>query len=105
MCPAGYSIYAATKGALDVITGVLAKELAPRKIRVNSVNPGATLSEGAKAAGVLGDGGAFESQMVAMTPLGRVGQPSDIAKVVVFLASADSAWLTGEIVLASGGLR
>ena len=105
MCPPGYSIYAATKGALDAITGVLAKELAPRRIRVNSVNPGATLSEGARAAGVFGEGGEFEKQMVAMTPLGRLGTPADIAKVVAFLASDDSGWLTGEVILASGGLR
>jgi 3-oxoacyl-[acyl-carrier protein] reductase len=105
MCPPGYSIYAASKGALDAVTGVLAKELAPRRIRVNSVNPGATLSEGARAAGVLGEGGEFEKRMVAMTPLGRLGTPSDIARVVAFLASDDSGWLTGEIILASGGLR
>jgi 3-oxoacyl-[acyl-carrier protein] reductase len=105
MCPPGYSIYAASKSALDAITGVLAKELAPRKIRVNSVNPGATLSEGTQAAGLYGVGSEFEMQLVAMTPLGRVGTPADIAKVAVFLASDDSGWLTGEIILASGGLR
>ncbi len=105
MCPPGYSIYAASKSALDAITGVLAKELAPRKIRVNSVNPGATLSEGTQAAGLYGVGSEFEKQLVAMTPLGRIGAPADIAKVVVFLASADAGWLTGEIILASGGLR
>jgi 3-oxoacyl-[acyl-carrier protein] reductase len=105
MCPPGQSIYAASKGALDAITGVLAKELAAREIRVNSVNPGATLSEGARAAGVLGVGGDIEKHLIAITPLGRIGQPSDIAKVVVFLASDDSGWLTGEIILASGGLR
>ena len=105
MCPPGYSIYAASKGALDAITGVLAKELAPRKIRVNSVNPGATLSAGARAAGLYGVGSEFEKKLVALTPLGRIGTPSDIARIVVFLASDDSGWLTGEIVLASGGLR
>jgi 3-oxoacyl-[acyl-carrier protein] reductase len=105
MCPPGYSIYAASKSALDAVTGVLAKELAPRKIRVNSVNPGATLSEGTRAAGLYGVGSEFEKQLVAMTPLGRVGTPADIAKVAVFLASGDSGWLTGEIILASGGLR
>jgi 3-oxoacyl-[acyl-carrier protein] reductase len=105
MCPPGYSIYAASKSAVDAITGVLAKELASRKIRVNSVNPGATLSEGTQAAGLYGVGSDFEKQLVAMTPLGRVGTPADIAKVVVFLASDDSGWLTGEIILASGGLR
>jgi 3-oxoacyl-[acyl-carrier protein] reductase len=105
MCPPGYSIYSASKAALDAITGVLAKELAPRKIRVNSVNPGATLSEGTRASGLYGVGGEFEKQLVAMTPLGRIGTPEDIARVVVFLASDDSGWLTGEIILASGGLR
>jgi 3-oxoacyl-[acyl-carrier protein] reductase len=105
MCPPGYSVYAASKAALDAVTGVLAKELAPRKIRVNSVNPGATLSEGTRAAGLYGTGSEFEKQLVAMTPLGRVGTPEDIAKIVAFLASDDSGWLTGEVILASGGLR
>jgi 3-oxoacyl-[acyl-carrier protein] reductase len=105
MHPPNYSLYAATKGALDALTGVLAKELAGRHIRVNSVNPGATLSEGTRAAGLYGTDSEFEKQLVAMTPLGRIGTPSDIAKVAVFLASDDSGWLTGEIILASGGLR
>lgn len=105
MCPPGFSIYAASKSALDAITGVLAKELAPRKIRVNSVNPGATLSEGTKSADLYGAGSEFERKLVAMTPLGRIGMPSDIAKVVCFLASDDAGWLTGEVILASGGLR
>jgi len=105
MCPPGYSIYAASKSALDAVTRSLAKELAPRGIRVNSVNPGATLSEGTKSAGLYGAGSEFERQLVAMTPLGRIGTPSDIAKVVSFLASDESAWLTGEVILASGGLR
>jgi 3-oxoacyl-[acyl-carrier protein] reductase len=105
MCPPGYAVYTASKAALDAITGVLAKELAARRIRVNSVNPGATLSEGARAAGLYGVDSAFEKQLVAMTPLGRVGTPADVAKVVAFLASDDAGWLTGEIILASGGLR
>jgi 3-oxoacyl-[acyl-carrier protein] reductase len=105
MLPPNYSVYAASKGALDAVTGVLAKELAPRNIRVNSVNPGATLSEGTRAAGLYGVGSEFEKQLVALTPLGRTGTPSDVAKVVLFLASDDSGWLTGEIILASGGLR
>lgn len=105
MCPPGYSIYAASKSALDAVTRVLSKELAPRGIRVNSVNPGATLSEGTKSAGLYGAGSEFERQLVSMTPLGRIGTPSDIAKVVTFLASDDSGWLTGEVILASGGLR
>lgn len=105
MYPPGYSVYSASKGALDAVTGVLARELAPRKIRVNSVNPGATLSEGTRAAGLYGVGSEFERQLVARTPLGRIGTPSDIARVVAFLASDDSGWLTGEIILASGGQR
>jgi len=105
MYPPGYSVYTASKAGLDAVTGVAAKELAPRKIRVNSVNPGATFSDGARAAGLLGMGSEFEKHSLALTPLGRIGTPADIAKVVVFLASDDSGWLTGEIVLASGGLR
>lgn len=105
MCPPGFSIYAASKSALDAITRVLAKELAPRNIRVNSVNPGAVQSEGTQAAGLYGVGNDFEKNLIEMTPLGRIGMPSDIAKVVKFLAAEDSGWLTGEIILASGGLR
>lgn len=105
MCPPGYSIYSASKSALDAITGVLSKELAARKIRVNSVNPGATLSEGTQTAGLYGVESDFEKQLIAMTPLNRIGTPADIARVVVFLASDDSGWLTGEIIQASGGLR
>ncbi|MEJ1977019.1 MAG: glucose 1-dehydrogenase [Acetobacteraceae bacterium] len=97
------AVYTATKGAVDAITRVLAKELAPKKIRVNSINPGGVETEGTHTAGVIGSD--FETQMVALTPLGRMGQPEDIAPVAVFLASADSGWLTGEIILASGGMR
>ncbi|QDV28666.1 3-oxoacyl-[acyl-carrier-protein] reductase FabG [Planctopirus ephydatiae] len=103
--PPGYAIYSASKAGLDAVTGVLAKELAPRKIRVNSVNPGATLSEGTKEAGLYGVESELEKHLVAMTPLGRMGTPQDIARVVAFLASDDSGWLTGEVILASGGLR
>lgn len=102
--PPEFSIYAASKSGLDAITGVLAKELALRGIRVNSVNPGATLSEGTKEAGLYGVGSDFERTLVGMTPLGRIGTPQDIARVVVFLASEDSGWLTGEIIHATGGL-
>ncbi len=102
--PSGYSIYAASKSGLDAVTGVLAKELGTRGIRVNSVNPGATLSEGTKEAGLYGVGSDIEKQLVSSTPLGRIGTPIDIARVVVFLASDDSAWLTGEIIHATGGL-
>src|ERR1700746_3461927 len=103
--PPGYAVYTASKAGLDAVTGVLAKELAPRKIRVNSVNPGATFSEGTRAAGLLGTASEFEKQSLALTPLGRIGTPEDVAKVVAFLASDDSGWLTGEIILATGGLR
>lgn len=103
--PAGYSVYAACKAGLDAITGVLSKELSTRRIRVNSVNPGATLSEGTKAAGLYGVESDLEEQLIALTPLGRLGTPRDIAKVVAFLASEDAGWLTGEVIVASGGLR
>jgi 3-oxoacyl-[acyl-carrier protein] reductase len=105
MCPPGYAIYAASKSALDAITGVLARELGPRRIRVNSINPGATLSEGTHSAGLYGVGSEVERRLVELTPLGRIGTPSDIARVATFLASDDSDWLTGEVILASGGLR
>ena len=103
--PPNQSIYNATKGAVDAITRGLAKELGPKKIRVNSINPGATATEGARTAGLIGVGGDLEKQLLAMTPLGRIAQPSDIAPIAVFLASDEASWLTGEIVLASGGLR
>ncbi|MFO1008381.1 MAG: glucose 1-dehydrogenase [Planctomycetaceae bacterium] len=103
--PPGYSIYAASKAGLDAVTCVLAKELAPRNLRVNSVNPGATLSEGTQAAGLYGVGSDMEKQLVALTPLGRMGTPADIARVVAFLASDASGWLTGEVLFATGGLR
>ncbi|MCW3096314.1 MAG: gdhI 2 [Chthonomonadaceae bacterium] len=96
-------IYTATKGAVDTVTRGLAKELASRKIRVNSINPGSTETEGTHTGGFIGSD--FEKQMVAQTPLGRLGQPEDIARVAVFLASEDAAWLTGETIVASGGLR
>jgi 3-oxoacyl-[acyl-carrier protein] reductase len=95
------AVYAATKHAVDGITRVLGKELAPKKIRVNSINPGLVATEG--AAGFLGSD--LEKQLVALTPFGRVGQVTDIAPVAVFLASQDSGWITGELLLASGGAR
>ncbi len=102
--PPGMVVYTATKGAVDAITHVLAKELSPRKIRVNSINPGSVDTEGVRTMGMIGSD--FEKQMIAMTPLGRMGVPEDIAPVAIFLASADSAWMmTGEILLASGGMR
>lgn len=96
-------VYAATKGALDTVTNVLANELAPRNIRVNTLAPGGVETEGAHQAGVIGSD--FEKQIVAATPLGRLGQPQDIAKVALFLASEDSAWITGERITVSGGLK
>jgi 3-oxoacyl-[acyl-carrier protein] reductase len=103
LTPPGSSIYTATKGAVDAITHVLAKELGPKKIRVNSINPGMVETEGVHAAGFIGSD--FEKNAVAQTPLGRIGQPQDIATIAGFLASDDSAWLTGELVKAGGGLR
>jgi 3-oxoacyl-[acyl-carrier protein] reductase len=96
-------IYAATKSAVDSITRGLAKELGARNIRVNAIAPGGTASEGLAAAGILGSD--LEKQIVGITPLGRFGQPEDIARVAVFLASDDSSWLTGERITASGGWR
>jgi 3-oxoacyl-[acyl-carrier protein] reductase len=97
------SVYSATKGALDTLTDVLARELAPKKIRVNAIAPGGVETEGLVAAGVVGSD--FEKQMISGTPLGRLGQPDDIARVALFLASDQSAWLTGERISASGGFR
>lgn len=96
-------VYSATKSALDAVTIALAKELAPRGIRVNTLAPGGVDTEGTHAAGVMGSD--FEKQMVAQTPLGRIGRPDDIARVAVFLASDDAGWITGERLTASGGLR
>jgi 3-oxoacyl-[acyl-carrier protein] reductase len=101
--PPNSAVYTGTKGALDAITGVLARELGPRKIRVNSLNPGMVETEGTHSGGYIGSD--LEKTLVAQTPLGRIGQPDDIADVAVFLASNDSRWLTGEVLLASGGLR
>ena len=101
--PPSSAVYTATKGAVDAITGVLARELGPKKIRVNSINPGVVETEGTHSGGFIGSD--FEKGVVAQTPLGRTGQPGDIAPVAVFLASDDSAWLTGEQLLATGGLR
>jgi 3-oxoacyl-[acyl-carrier protein] reductase len=96
-------VYSATKGAVDSITGVLARELGARKIRVNSINPGGVETEGTHSGGIIGSD--FANQLVARTALGRFGQPEDIAPVAVFLASPDSGWLTGEIIRASGGFQ
>ena len=101
--PPTLSIYVASKSAVDGLTRVLSKELGPKNIRVNSLNPGATETEGAHAAGVMGS--EFEKELVAHTPLGRFGRPEDIARVAVFLASDDAGWLTGEIIFVSGGSK
>jgi 3-oxoacyl-[acyl-carrier protein] reductase len=97
------AVYSATKGAVDTVTKALANELGPRNIRVNAINPGVVITEGVHAAGIVGSD--FEKQAVAQTPLGRTGRPSDIAPAVVFLASSDSSWMTGETLVISGGLR
>ena len=103
LTPPNSAVYTGTKGAVDAITGVLAKELGPKKIRVNSINPGMVETEGVHTAGFIGSD--FETGAVAQTPLGRVGQVDDIASVATFLASNDSKWITGELVRAGGGLR
>ena len=103
LAPPATVVYTATKGAVDMITRVLANELGPKKVRVNSINPGGVETEGFHALGMPGSD--FEKQMIAQTPLGRIGQPHDIATAVAFLASPDSAWITGEIITVSGGLR
>lgn len=100
---ANSSIYTATKSAVDGITQVLSKELAGQNIRVNSINPGSVETEGTHAAGMSGS--EMEKQLIAQTPLGRIGQPGDIGTIAVFLASPESGWLTGERLIASGGMR
>jgi 3-oxoacyl-[acyl-carrier protein] reductase len=99
----GSSVYSATKASVDAVTHVLARELGPKKIRVNAINPGPVDTEGFQAAGL--GGGDFEKQATEKTPLGRIGKPDDIARVATFLASPDSGWLTGETLFASGGLK
>jgi 3-oxoacyl-[acyl-carrier protein] reductase len=101
--PPGSAVYTGTKGAVDAITGVLARELGPKKIRVNAINPGMVETEGTHSGGVIGSD--FETATVAQTPLGRLGRPEDIASVAVFLASDAAGWVTGEQILTGGGLR
>jgi 3-oxoacyl-[acyl-carrier protein] reductase len=96
-------VYSGTKGAVDAITRVLAKELGPRKIRVNAVNPGPVVTEGFKTSGV--EGSDFEKQMLQSTPLGRLGTPDDISGVVAFLASDDARWISGSLLQVAGGMR
>jgi 3-oxoacyl-[acyl-carrier protein] reductase len=95
------SVYSATKAAVDAVTKALSRELGPKKIRVNSLNPGMVETEGVQSAGFLGTD--FHKQAIAGTPLGRIGQPDDIGPIAVFLASDDSGWVTGQILLAAGG--
>jgi len=101
--PATCSVYSATKAAVDAVTKSLAKELGPRKIRVNSINPGMVETEGVHAAGLAQSD--FRKQIEAQTPLGRIGQPKDVAPAAVFLASSDSEWITGETLYIAGGYR
>jgi 3-oxoacyl-[acyl-carrier protein] reductase len=103
LAPPGGSVYSATKGAVDTLTGSLAKELGPRKIRVNAIRPGLVETEGTHAAGFAS--GDFKKDFETQTSLGRIGQPQDIASAVVFLASSDSSWITGETLLVAGGVR
>jgi 3-oxoacyl-[acyl-carrier protein] reductase len=103
LTPAYSTVYSGTKGALDAITGVLARELGPKKIRVNTINPGMVETEGTQSGGFIGS--SFEKDLIAQAPLGRTGKVGDIAPIAVFLASDDSAWLTGEQLLATGGVR
>ena len=98
----GMAVYASTKAALDSLTRTLARELGPRKIRVNALSPGLTETEGARGLGVIGSD--FARQKIAETPLGRMAQPDDIAPVAVFLASDDAHWVTGECLRVAGGL-
>ena len=101
--PPNSAVYSGTKAAVDAITGVLSRELGPKKIRVNTLSPGVVETEGTHSGGFIGSD--FEKAAIAQTPLGRIGQPDEIASMAVFLASEDSAWLTGEQLLATGGLR
>jgi 3-oxoacyl-[acyl-carrier protein] reductase len=98
----GITVYSATKAALDNLTRTLARELGPRNVRVNAVNPGFTITEGVRDTGILDS--PLVAGLVAKTPLGRPGQPADIAPLVVFLASDDSHWVTGETIRSAGGL-
>ena len=103
LTPPNSTVYTGTKGAVDAISGVLAKELGVRKIRVNSINPGMIETEGLHTAGFVGSD--IEKETVAQTPLGRIGQVDDIASVATFLASNDAKWITGELVRVAGGRR
>ncbi len=99
--PPGMAVYNATKGAVDAITRTLAKELGPKRIRVNAINPGMVETEGTHSAGMIESD--FRKQIEAQSPVGRIGQPKDIATMAVFLASEDASWITGEVMVVSGG--
>ncbi|MBX3389170.1 MAG: glucose 1-dehydrogenase [Phycisphaeraceae bacterium] len=103
LAPPNGSVYSATKAAVDAITKSLAKELGPKRIRVNSINPGMVATEGWRSAGISGSD--MHKQVLATTPLGRIGEPDDIAGAAAFLASRDASWLTGETILIAGGYR
>jgi 3-oxoacyl-[acyl-carrier protein] reductase len=103
LTPPGSAVYSGTKAAVEALTKVLAKELGPRKIRVNTINPGMVETEGTTTGGFTE--GEFRKQLEAQTPLGRIGQPKDIATAAVFLATSDSEWMTGESIVISGGIR
>ena len=103
LTPPQSAVYSASKAAVDAVTRTLAKELGPRGIRVNAINPGMIQTEGVRAAGM--DAGDFRKQIEAQTPLGRIGQTQDVAPAVVFLASPDAGWITGETLVIGGGLR
>ncbi|HYE37527.1 glucose 1-dehydrogenase [Methylocaldum sp.] len=101
--PPNTSVYSASKAAVDAVTKSLAKELGARNIRINSINPGMVETEGVHAAGISSSD--FRKEVESQTPLGRIGQPNDIAPAAVFLVSADSGWITGETLYISGGFR
>jgi 3-oxoacyl-[acyl-carrier protein] reductase len=101
LAPVGAPVYSGTKAAVDAITKSLAPELGPRKIRVNSLNPGGVETEGTRSTGITGS--EMERQIIKQTPLGRIGHPDDIGSVAVFLASEDSKWITGETLVVAGG--
>jgi len=102
LTPPMSAVYTGTKGAVDAITGVLAKELGPKNIRVNALNPGLTITEGTHTGGIAGS--EMEKNAIKQTPLGRAGRPDDIAKAAVFLASDDSGWVTGDKLRVGGGI-
>ena len=101
--PPNTAVYTGTKGAVDAVTRTLAKELGPRNIRVNAINPGMVITEGVQAGGF--DKSDFRKQLESQSPLGRIGQTEDIAPAAVFLASSDSSWISGETLMIAGGLR